>query len=132
MDRLIMSCDAFISLHRSEGFGFGPAEAMAAGKPVVSTDFSATTDFVSEETGYPISYRLVPVEPDTYIDWKGQVWAEPDIDDAVRALREIVDYPDAARARGMRGRQLMIDCFSPEVVGKQMRNMLLERGLIDV
>lgn len=130
MDRLVMSCDAFISLHRSEGFGFGPAEAMAAGKPVVSTDFSSTTDFVDEETGYPVAYRLVPLEPDSYVDWKGQVWAEPDIEDAGRALREIVDDPEAARLKGMRGRQTMIERYSPEAVGQQMRRMLIDRGLL--
>ncbi|MGX1199545.1 glycosyltransferase family 4 protein [Parvibaculum sp. MBR-TMA-1.3b-4.2] len=130
MDRLIMSCDAFISLHRSEGFGFGPAEALAAGKPVVSTDFSSTTDFVSEETGYPVAYRLVALEPDSYVDWKGQVWAEPDIDDAARALREIVDDPDRAKLKGAQGRRLMIERYSPEAVGRQMRMMLLERDLL--
>ncbi len=130
MDGLVMSCDAFISLHRAEGFGFGPAEALAAGKPVVSTDFSSTTDFVSEETGYPVAYRLVALEPDSYIDWKGQVWAEPDLEDAARALREIVDDPDRARLKGAQGRRLMIERYSPDAVGRQMRMMLLERGLL--
>ena len=131
MDRLVMSCDAFISLHRSEGFGFGPAEALAAGKPVVSTDFSGTTDFIGSETGYPVAYKLIPVEPESYLDWEGQVWAEPDIDDAARALREIADDYEAAKMKGARGRQLMIDRFSPEAVGRQMRGMLIDRGVLE-
>ena len=131
MDRLVMDCDAYISLHRSEGFGFGPAEALAAGKPVVATNFSATTDFINADTGYPVAFRLVPVRPGEYVDWEGQVWAEPDIGDAARALREIADDYEAAKMKGARGRQLMIDRFSPEAVGRQMRGMLLERGLID-
>src|SRR5262249_37707557 len=33
-------CDAFISLHRAEGFGFTLAEAMLLGKPVIATNYS--------------------------------------------------------------------------------------------
>ncbi len=42
---LVQSCDAYVSLHRSEGFGRGPAEAMLLGKPVIVTDYSGTKDF---------------------------------------------------------------------------------------
>lgn len=35
-------CDAFVSLHRSEGLGLGMAEAMALGKPVIGTGYPVT------------------------------------------------------------------------------------------
>ena len=57
MDALMQSCDVFISLHRSEGFGFGAAEALAAGKAVVATDYAGTTDFITADTGYPSRLR---------------------------------------------------------------------------
>ena len=130
MDRLIFDCDVFVSLHRSEGFGFGPAEAMAAGKPVVATDYSGSTDFVTASTGYPVAYDLVPVAEGHYVDWQDQVWAEPRIDDAARLLRAIEADRDAAHAKALRGRQLMIDRFSPQAVGTTMRQMLQARGLL--
>jgi len=129
MDRLIFDCDVFISLHRSEGFGFGPAEAMAAGKPVVATDYSGSTDFVTTSTGYPVAYDLVPVAEEHYVDWKDQVWAEPSVDDAAHWLCVIEADRNAANAKAMRGRQLMIDRFSPQAVGTMMRDMLRARGL---
>lgn len=39
---LARSCDCFVSLHRSEGYGFGIAEAMVLGKPVIATSYSGT------------------------------------------------------------------------------------------
>src|SRR5207344_1688789 len=36
---LIASADAFVSLHRSEGFGLSIAEAMALGRPVIVTNW---------------------------------------------------------------------------------------------
>ena len=46
-NRLIVSCDAYVSLHRSEGFGITMAEAMLLGKPVVATDYSGNIDFMT-------------------------------------------------------------------------------------
>ena len=36
---LIRASDAYVSLHRSEGFGAGMAEAMMMGKTVIGTNF---------------------------------------------------------------------------------------------
>ena len=55
---LIQSCDCYVSLHRAEGFGLGMVEAMNFGKAVIGTDFSGSTDFLSEQTGFPVSYEL--------------------------------------------------------------------------
>src|SRR5690606_36895361 len=42
---LVQLCDCFLSLHRSEGFGRGLAEAMYLGKPVIATGYSGNMDF---------------------------------------------------------------------------------------
>jgi glycosyltransferase involved in cell wall biosynthesis len=81
---LIAATDAFVSLHRSEGFGFGLAEAMLLAKPAIGTDYSGNTDFLTEATGYPVPYELVPVGAGEYPDHAGQVWAEPDVAAAAR------------------------------------------------
>lgn len=130
IDQLMMGCDAFISLHRSEGFGFGAAEALAAGKAVVSTDYSATTDFVTTETGYPVQYDLIAVQEGEYPHWEDQVWADPRIDSAVGALQEIYTDRDLARTKGRKGRELMQCLYSPAAVGAQIKILLHERGLI--
>jgi glycosyltransferase involved in cell wall biosynthesis len=96
---LIASTDAVISLHRSEGLGLLIAEAMLLGKPVIATDYSASRDFLSEETGYPVRYRLIPVGEGCYPFAEGQVWAEPDIDHAAELMRGLVDAPESARPR---------------------------------
>ncbi len=40
---LIAGCDCYVSMHRAEGFGLTPAEAMALGKPVIATGYSETS-----------------------------------------------------------------------------------------
>jgi glycosyltransferase involved in cell wall biosynthesis len=130
VDQLMLECDAFISLHRSEGFGFGAAEALAAGKAVVSTDYSATTDFITTETGYPVEYDLIAVKEGEYPHWENQVWADPRLESAVGALRDIYNDRDEAREKGRRGRELMAQLYSPSAVGAQIKILLHERGLI--
>jgi glycosyltransferase involved in cell wall biosynthesis len=95
---LVASCDAVVSLHRSEGLGLLVAEAMVLGKPVVATDYSATTELVTPETGWPVDYRLIPVQAGTYPFHDGQVWADADIDHAAWQMRRVVeDRPEVER-----------------------------------
>ena len=46
---LTASCDALVALHRSEGLGLNVLEAMALGKPFVTTAWSGTMDFTTSE-----------------------------------------------------------------------------------
>ncbi len=96
---LTRCADIVLSLHRSEGFGLVPAEAMLLGRPVVATDYSGTTDFLDATCGMPIPYRLVPaVDPRGVFEAPGAVWAEADVPAAAAALRRLADDP-ALRAR---------------------------------
>jgi glycosyltransferase involved in cell wall biosynthesis len=101
LEALYAEADAVISLHRSEGFGLILAEAMLRGLPVVATDWSGNTDFLSEATGMPIGYQLVPaVDPQNTYDFPETVWAEPNITQAAQALRDLRKDPERGRELG--------------------------------
>jgi glycosyltransferase involved in cell wall biosynthesis len=114
---LVALADCFVSLHRSEGFGRGPAEAMLRGKPVITTDYSGTRDFATAETALLVGCELVPVGPDEYPGADGQVWAEPDIDEAAAAMRRIAGDRPLAERFGRAGRARIRELYDPDVVG---------------
>lgn len=92
MAGLIAASDIVISLHRSEGFGLVPAEAMRFGKPVVATNWSGNLEFMTARNSALVGCSLVPVDdPEGAIDGAGQVWAEADIDDAAQWLRRLAE-----------------------------------------
>ena len=93
-------CDAYVSLHRSEGFGMNIAECMQLGKPVIATNYSGNTQYFTEAYGFPVDYSLIPVGPGEYPFGEGQVWAEPDLDHAAQLMKHVVADPQDARARG--------------------------------
>lgn len=93
-------CDAYVSLHRAEGFGLGMAECMALGKPVIATGWSGNMDFMSAENSLLIDYVLVPVQAGDYPHSHGARWAEPNHSAAAAAMLRLVDQPDLARSLG--------------------------------
>ena len=128
---MIRDHDVFLSLHRSEGFGLGCAEALAVGKIVVATDYGGTKDFITEATGFPVAWKRVPVRRGEYVETPGATWAEPSIEHAAHSLREIYDAPDVARKRATFGIDELRRNHSFEVVGSKMREALEAYGVID-
>ncbi len=128
VDGLTEMCDVYLSLHKSEGFGIGMAEAMSQGKPVVATDWSANTEFCRPDTAWCVPYRIVPILPHEYpVEMKE--WAEADVAAAAAALREIRANPTEAAMRAARGKAFMEEHFSVVRFKKDMEN-LLERNAI--
>ena len=119
-----LACDAFISLHRSEGFGRCVAEAMAYGKPVIVTNYSGTCDFANERTACLVDFKLVPVPKDKYPFAHGQVWAEPDIKHAARLM--VLLATDAAYRNKIAraGQRYILDNFNETVIGARYATRL--------
>ena len=88
---LINLCDAYVSLHRSEGLGLGMAEAMALGKPVIATDYSGNLEFMNDINSLLVRHKKINVKKDSYIHSHNQVWAEPDTNHAAQFMKKIKD-----------------------------------------
>ena len=94
VNSLVAACDVCLSLHRAEGFGLFPAEAMKLGVPVVATDWSANTEFMDASCACMVPAQLVALQKNHYPFRKGSRWAEPDTAAAAGFLRRLKD--DAA------------------------------------
>jgi glycosyltransferase involved in cell wall biosynthesis len=98
-DALVSAATAYMSLHRSEGFGLTLAEAMGAGTPCIATAWSGNLDFMTTENSFLVDVDLVdiPLSVPAYAGM-GQ-WAEPSVEHASLLLQQLLAEPDLAAAR---------------------------------
>jgi len=118
--RLKKGSDCYVSLHKSEGWGFGMIEAMNLGVPVVCTGYSGNMDFCRPDTAWLVDYEEVELDEDDYIFVrKGQKWAEPDRKSAVRQMCAVYDQPDQRRERADKAHDLVRTEFSAKAIGQR-------------
>lgn len=127
---LVRLCDCFVSLHRSEGFGRGLAEAMFFGKPVIATGYSGNLDFTNAMNCCLVDHVLIPVQPDEYPFGKGQLWADPDIEQATWYMKRLVENPAYAAKKGINGKRYIKSFHSFHAVGVRYRRRLEQLKLI--
>jgi glycosyltransferase involved in cell wall biosynthesis len=134
MASLVALADVYLSLHRAEGFGLGMAEAMYFGVPVVATAYSGNCDFMLPSNSCMVGYRPVPIdEADLRFNpgaervyEPGQIWAEPNVDEAAGRMRYLHDNPRIARQISERGARYIRETYSEVAVGKVMRRRITE------
>lgn len=122
INKLIIECNIYLSLHRSEGFGFGPAEALAHGKIVIATDYGGTKDFINPQTGFPVKFKLTPVGSQDYFYPENQVWADPDINHAASILDFVYHNYDEACKIAEQGRESLNKTHSVKAVSKLIKD----------
>ena len=114
------ACDCYVSLHRSEGWGFGMIEAMQLGLPVIATAYSGNMEFCSDATAYLVDYELISVREEEYIFVeRGSHWAQPRIATAAAHMRGVLLDPAAAKAKGTAAARFVRDSFSIEAIAKR-------------
>ena len=90
MDALYESADVYVSLHRAEGFGLTISDAMSRGIPVIVTGYSGNMEFCDVSDTRLVAYELRPVDHNRPRYRSDDLWAEPSMDDAVRAFTDVV------------------------------------------
>jgi GT2 family glycosyltransferase/glycosyltransferase involved in cell wall biosynthesis len=123
---LMDACDAYVSLHRSEGLGLTMAEAMLMGKPVIATNYSGNVDFMGEEDSLLVPYKLVklgrPIPPYD----ENLKWAEPSTTHAAQLMRRLYEDREWAKQVGARGKARAAIDLSLETAGQKAAARLAE------
>jgi glycosyltransferase involved in cell wall biosynthesis len=112
---MVKGANCVVSTHRSEGLGYLPANALKYGVPLIVTDYSATTEFCTEETAYPVSWTRREVQDGEYLyPVKNAWWADVDHEHLVAQMRAVRENYDVAKARAAAGKDLLDRNYSAE------------------
>jgi len=131
---LTKSVDCFVSLHRSEGFGQGLAEAMLLGVPVMATAYSGNMEFMNHENSWLVDYEIVDIKEDHFPYTKGNVWADADTDHAAEVMKEIYSNKDLATKKAKIAKKYIEDNYSHKAIGKMIKKRLseIERNTLSI
>jgi glycosyltransferase involved in cell wall biosynthesis len=121
---LIGCCDVYVSLHRSEGFGYTMAEAMQLGVPVVATGYSGNLDFMREENSHLVRCSETVLRSGEGPFQPGTVWADPDVEHAAALIRAVYEDRDAAQRKARLASSDVRALLSAASVGRRLAALL--------
>jgi len=96
---------AFVSLTKGEGYGRPLAEFALSKKPIITTNWSGHTDFLSPDYTILLPGELKPCHPSTYAKGliiEGASWFAPDHGAVSRALQDVFENYNKYEALGKR------------------------------
>jgi len=132
MRALTAAADAFVSLHRAEGLGLIPMEAMVLGTPVISTAYSGNMEYMTNDNTALVGYKLIPVKGEyfgTSME-KNILWAEPDTEEAAEHMKRLVSDSKWREELIQNGKKIK-EKLNANVMGSTIRKRLEEIGLIN-
>ena len=123
---LIQCVDAYVSLHRAEGFGLVMAEAMLLGTPVIATNWSANTEFMDSDTACMVEAELVELERDYPPYHAGWRWAAADEVQAAMWMRKLYEDADFRKGLAERAKAHLEQAYSQGRAAERMAKRLRE------
>lgn len=126
VDSLLYASDVLVSLHRSEGFGLPLAEAMALGKPVIATNWSASTEFMDENSACLVNYKLINLKKTVGPYDKGRRWADADTEHASYYMKKLWENKEYREVIGENAQKYIEENLTYESAAGIMKNRLKE------
>jgi glycosyltransferase involved in cell wall biosynthesis len=118
--------DCLVSLDRGEGFGLVPFEAGACENPIIVTGLGGVTEYAKPEHSYIVNYTMTPVFGMPQSPWyRGdQMWAEPDLGNAVRLMRHVYKHQEEASNKGRMLKHYIAENLSWDKMGMRMTEVI--------
>ncbi|MEP2944628.1 MAG: glycosyltransferase family 4 protein [Lentilitoribacter sp.] len=117
-------CNAYISLHRSEGAGLGLGECMLLGLPVICTGYSGNTDFCRSNNSFLVDYDLAEVKEGEYPNATGFRWANPKKKSAIEAMRTVFENRELAKEKALLGKSTILNEFSEHALANHFKHLV--------
>ncbi|HUW88234.1 MAG TPA: glycosyltransferase [Candidatus Paceibacterota bacterium] len=114
----------YVSLHRSEGTGRVLARAISLGIPTIVTRHSFSAELQDGREGFLIPCNRVPISESERQGAADGRWAEPDLDEAAKAMRLVFEQPKLATAKAARAKDRGRRLFSTGASAKAVRDRL--------
>ena len=93
LNKIMDICDIYLSMHRSEGFGYTLYEISQKNKYIISTNYSAPNEYLKNYSKFiPIKYTLIKTsnfKNSLYYNFDSE-WCEPDINDCINKIKNIL------------------------------------------
>lgn len=107
---LYKNCDCYVLPSMGEGWSLTVIQAMACGKPVITTAYGGHRHFCTHKNSYLVKVKkLDTIDQNTNLEvdfYKGQKFAYPSVKDLRKKMRFVYDHYDQAI---LKGRQALSD-----------------------
>jgi len=143
MPKLYHRAHAFVLPSRGEGWGRPHMEALALGTPLIATNWSGPTAYMTNQNSYPlpVAEALVPVKDGPF---RGHLWADPVQSELRSLMRRVLDSVTACRLgsdsslckeyqqKSKQARQDILEQWTPSRLTVQLMSHLqrIEAGLV--
>lgn len=126
------SVDILVQPSRGEGWGRPHMEALSSGIPVIATNWSGPTAFLTSHNGYPLGYEehLVPVGVGAFAD---HLHAAPSEQHLIEIIDNVIRNPVEVKCKGLQGRRDILSNYPPERIGKFLKAQMyrIQRKLVN-
>lgn len=121
LQSLYRACDSFVLPSRGEGWGRPFFEAMLLELPVIGTNWSGQTEYMTDSNSYLIEVdQMVHIQNNEIPIFDGHYWAEPSVKDLKRKMRHVFNHRDEAKEKGRIARRDLMKQYSKHIIAEKV------------